>query len=133
MGVSDGGIVTWAVPLAGTYTITITAKDTITGLSGQAILTLRVADGGLTITAPAMNGTAGKVLTGNITISAPAATALSIAIAGAPMGMTFSASGLVITARWASPVAGSYTMTVSAFDSLGLTAQTLVPITVAAH
>ena len=132
MAISTSGVVTWAKPLAGTYAVTITAKDTKTGLSGQGVITVKVATSGPSIVAPAMNGVAGKLLTGSIAISAPGATSLSVTIAGAPMGMTFSISGLTITASWASPVAGSYTLKVSVVDSLGLTAQALVPITVAA-
>ena len=56
-----------------------------------------------------------------------------MSISGAPLGMSFSVSGLTITARWASAVLGSYSLKVSAVDSAHLTAQATVPITITAH
>ena len=80
-----------------------------------------------------MTGVAGKPLSGTITIADPGATALSVSISGVPLGMSFSANGLTLTANWASPVTGSYTLKVVVQDSAGLSAQASVPITVTAH
>ncbi|MEB0276817.1 hypothetical protein, partial [Cryobacterium sp. 5B3] len=61
------------------------------------------------------------------------ASSASISIAGAPLGMSFSLSGaIVITASWATPVTGNYTLTVTLTDNLGRTAKALVPITITA-
>jgi subtilase family serine protease len=132
MAISSTGVVSWANPVLGTYNVTVTAKDSKTGLSGQGVYTVKIATNGPTISAPAATGAAGKVLKGTITISDPAATSLSISISGAPLGMGFSASGLSITYTWNSPVVGSYNLKVSVVDSLGLTAQATVPITITA-
>ena len=124
------GAVTWSAPVLGNYSVVVTAKDTKTGLSGKGTYTVQITSGGLTITAPAMVGVVGKLLTGTIAISAPAGTSFSVSISGVPWGMGFSISGTTITALWAAPVAGSYQLTVVAKDSAGRTTQALVPITV---
>jgi hypothetical protein len=135
MAISATGVVSWAKPVQGSYTVTVTAKDSITGLSGQGKLTVTIAaaaTAGPTITAAAMNGVVGKALTGSINITAPGATFLSISITNAPLGMTFTVSGQTVTARWASPVLGSYSLKVVVTDSAGRSAQATVPITIAA-
>jgi hypothetical protein len=134
MAISSTGAATWAKPVAGSYSVTVTAKDTKTGLSGHGIYTVNIsAAAGPVITAPAMTGVVGKPLTGAISISDPGATTLSVSLSGVPMGMMFSVSGLTITANWASPVQGNYSMTVSVVDSAGHSAQVIVPITITAN
>lgn len=134
MSISTTGAVTWPTPAAGTYAVTVTAKDTKTGLSGKGVYTVTItAAAGPLITAPAMTGVAGKPLTGTISISDPGATSLSVSLSGVPMGMGFSINGLTITAHWASPVVGNYSMAVTVVDSAGLSAKTTVPITITAH
>ena len=132
MAISAAGVVSWAKPVLGTYSVTIIAKDSKTGLSGQAVTTVKIAAAGPTITAAAMKGVAGKAMSGSIVLTAPGATSLRISIDGAPLGMQFSMSGLTITATWPQPVAGSYTLKVVALDNNGLTAQLNVPVTVTA-
>jgi hypothetical protein len=130
MTVSSAGLVTWASPVLGTFTVTAIARDTKTGLTGQGIYTVKIAAAGPVIAAPAMTGTAGVPLTGTISISDPGATSVSVSISGVPWGMGFSMSGLTITANWASPVAGTYSLKIVVVDSAGLTAQAIVPITI---
>ncbi len=132
MAISAAGVVSWAKPVLGTYSVTIIAKDSKTGLSGQAVATVKIAAAGPTITAAAMTGVAGKAMSGSIVLTAPGATSLRISIDGAPLGMQFSMSGLTITAYWPQPVTGSYTLKVVALDNNGLTAQLNVPVTVTA-
>ncbi len=135
MSVSSTGLVSWASPVLGSYAVTVTVKDSKTGLSGQGVYTVKIVAApvaGPVITAPAMSGVVGKVLTGSIAISDPGATSLSISITGAPLGMSFSISGLTLNASWPSPVLGSYSLKVSVQDSAGLSAQAVVPITVTA-
>ncbi|PVX36930.1 S53 family peptidase [Janthinobacterium sp. 78] len=132
MAISAAGVVSWAKPVLGTYSVTIIAKDSKTGLSGQAVTTVKIAAAGPTITAAAMKGVAGKAMSGSIVLTAPGATSLRISIDGAPLGMQFSMSGLTITATWPQPVAGSYTLKVVALDNNGLTAQLNVPVNVTA-
>ena len=130
MSISTTGVVSWASPIAGTYSVTVVAKDTKTGLTGQGVYTVTVVASGLTITAPAMTGVAGKAISGSITISAPGATGISLSISNVPLGMTFSMSGLTINCYWASPVTGTYSLAVSVVDSLGRKATATVPVTV---
>lgn len=129
---STTGMVSWSSPVRGTYSVVVNAKDTKTGLSGKGTYSVQIATSALTITAPAMTGVAGKVLTGKIAISAQPGTSLSVSITGVPFGMGFSISGTTITATWPSPVTGNYQLTVVAKDSAGRTAQALVPITITA-
>lgn len=130
MTIASTGVVSWVKPVLGTYSVTVTAKDSKTGLSGFAVYTVKIANAGPVITAAAATGVAGKALSGSISITDPGATALSISISGAPLGMGFSASGLTINYTWASPVAGSYNLKVTAVDNAGLSATATVPITV---
>ncbi|CAM2946810.1 putative Ig domain-containing protein [Janthinobacterium lividum] len=133
MAVSAAGVVSWASPVLGSYSVAIIAKDTRTGLTGQAVAAVKIAAAGPTISAAAMTGVAGKAMSGSIVLTAPGANALWISILGAPLGMQFSMSGMTITARWPLPVTGSYALRVVALDSNGLTAQLNVPITVTAR
>ena len=132
MSINAAGVVSWASPVLGSYNVTVIAKDSKTGLSGQAVATVKIAAAGPTITAAAMTGVAGKAMSGSIVLTAPGATSLRISIDGAPLGMQFSMSGLTITAYWPQPVTGSYTLKVVALDNNGLTAQLNVPVTVTA-
>lgn len=126
------GAVTWANPVAGTFPVIATAKDSKTGLSGQGVYTVTISKSGLVITAPAASSVAGQVMHGSIAISAPGATYISTSITGAPLGMSFSSSGLVINYSWASPVTGNYSLVVTVSDSTGQTAKATIPITIRA-
>jgi hypothetical protein len=130
MSISSTGVVSWAKPVLGTYSVTVVAKDTKTGLSGSGVFTVKIATVGPVITAPAMTGVAGKALSGSISISDPGVTYISVSISGVPLGMGFSMSGMSFTAKWASPTVGSYSMKITVTDSAGLTAQVTVPITI---
>jgi len=134
MTISSAGVIAWSNPVAGTYSITVTARDAKTGLSGQGIISVSIASAtsvaGPVIVAPAMSGTAGKTLTGTVTVTDPGVSAISISISNSPMGMLFSVNGLTITASWPNPKAGTYSMTVSVSDSAGHSAKTTVPITI---
>jgi len=135
MTISSAGVITWSNPVAGNYSVTATAKDGKTGLSGQGVISVAIASAtttasGPVIVAPAISGTAGKTLTGTITITDPGVSAISISISGAPLGMLFTANGLTITASWPNPIAGTYSMVVSVSDSAGHSAKTTVPVTI---
>ena len=132
MAITRTGVVSWASPVAGSYTVKVVARDTKTGLTGQGTLTVQIAAGaGLSITAAPISGKAGQALSGSIAITAPGATSVSITISGVPLGMMFTPSGLSFKISWASPVKGSYSLNVVVKDSLGRTASTTLPISVA--
>lgn len=133
MAISSAGAVTWPTPLAGTYSVTVTARDPKTGQSGQGVFMVKItAAAGPVVTAAAMTGVVGQSLTGMISISDPGVSSLSVSISGAPMGMMFSVTGLTFTTRWASPVLGSYSLKISVADSAGRSTQTIIPITITA-
>ena len=132
MAISSSGVLSWASPVAGSYNVTVVAKDSKTGLSGQGVYTVRIAAAGPVITAAAMSGVVGKALSGTISIADATSNSLSISISGVPLGMTFAVSGYTINAKWSYPVAGSYNLKVVATDANGLSATTTIPVTVAA-
>jgi len=132
MTVASTGVVSWAKPVLGSYTVTVMAKDSKTGLTGQGVYTVKIATAGPVISATAMTGVAGKPLTGSISITDSTATSVQISISGVPLGMGFSMSGTTITASWPSPVTGSYSLKVTAIDNAGLSAQMIIPLTITA-
>ncbi|MYM69665.1 peptidase S53 [Pseudoduganella sp. FT55W] len=145
MAISSAGVVSWAAPVAGTYAVTVTAKDSKTGLSGQGVYTVVIAAASTTatttkpsatppvITATALSGVAGKALSGTIGVKVSNSGAVSLAISGAPLGMMFTASGMNVVVSWASPVTGSYTLKLTATDSTGASATASIPVTIKAR
>ncbi|SDH23706.1 MULTISPECIES: S53 family peptidase [unclassified Duganella] len=150
MSISSAGVVSWAAPVVGTYSVTITAKDSVNGLSGSGVITVVIAaassssntttttttttaSGGPVIKASAMTGVANRALSGTISISDATSKSVSVSISGAPLGMTFQVNGMQITATWAAPKVGSYTLKVVATDSNGASAAASIPVTVTAR
>jgi hypothetical protein len=133
MAISATGVLTWSSPVAGTYAVTVSAKDTRTGLTGSAVCTVTVTKAGPVITAAAMSGVAGKALHGTISFVDSTSNALSISISGVPAGMSFASNGATLAATWASPVTGNYVLNVSAKDGNGASAAQSVPVMITAH
>jgi hypothetical protein len=134
MSISSSGVITWSNPAAGTYTVTVIAKDTRTGLSGQGICTVTIARSGPVITATALTGVAGHPLAGTISFSDSTSNSLGVSIGGIPAGMTLSLSGPgTISIRWSSPVTGNYTLSVTVTDGSGLKATLNVPVSISSH
>ena len=132
MSISTSGVISWPIPILGSYAVTVIVKDTKTGLSSQGIYTFKIAVAGPVITSSAMTGVVGKPVSGTISLADAGATSLSVTISGAPLGMTFSVSGMNVIAYWANPVLGSYSLKVSVTDSAKLSAQATVPISITA-
>lgn len=132
MSIGSTGVISWASPVVGSYAVTVIARDSKTGLTGRGVVTVNIASTVPSITAAAINGVAGKAVSGSIVIGAPAGRSLSVSISGVPMGMSFSVSGLTLTANWPKPVAGSYSLKVVAVDSTGQSATANVPVIIAA-
>ena len=132
MAVSSTGVVSWSKPVAGKYAVTVTAKDSVTGLSGSGVFNVSINAAGPQIVASSMVAKVGTTLTGTITITDPGATSLNVSISGVPMGMSFAMNGLTLNVSWANPVVGNYTMLVAVTDSAGLTSQLSVPVTITA-
>ena len=116
MTISTAGVLTWAKPVAGIYSVTVKASDAITGESGSAVYSITVDSASPIISAPAITGTAGKLLTGTITVT-DIAPSISVSIANAPVGMTFKPNGSTVLISWADAVHGKYNLTVTAIDS----------------
>jgi hypothetical protein len=113
MTIGGGGAVTWASPVAGAYSVTVTATDTTTNLTGQGVYKVTIAaPAPPTVTSMSISGTAGVAISHQVTVTSPDITTL--ALSGAPSGVTLSSSGLL---SWSNPVQGSYTTTVTAKDT----------------
>ena len=140
MTIDASGAVSWSKPVVGTYLVTVTAKDSVTGLSGSAVypVTITAAPtpaasgaGNLSlILYKGMSGKAGTTVTGSISVNDPHVAWYSLSISGAPMGMTFSINGQSISASWPDAVKGSYTIVVTVSDSAGHNATLNIPVAV---
>lgn len=113
------------------------ASALLTSLSGASVTTsgsttTTTASSAPQLTTTSLTGSAGKVFSATIGYSAPGATSLSISIAGAPSGMTFSATSAGIAVSWPSPVAGSTTLVITLKDNLGQTTTGSVKVTIGA-
>ena len=136
MQISSIGVVSWANPVAGNYTVTIIAKDSKTGVSGQGVYNIAVGSAtGPAITGTGLTGVAGKALSGMISISDASASIVGVGIGGAPLTMSFSPVGGInnIAINWPSPVTGTYTLQVMATDSAGHSTQTSLTLTITSH
>ena len=129
MTINSGGAVAWASPVAGAYAVTVTATDTTAKLSGQGIYKVTIAaPAPPSVTAASISGTAGVAISHQISVTSPDTTTL--ALSGAPSGLTLSASGLL---SWSNPVQGTYTATVTAKDTKSsLSGQGTVKLIIAA-
>jgi hypothetical protein len=130
MSIAATGVVSWAAPVAGRYAVKATAKDTKTGLSGSGSYTVTIAPPGPVLSATALTGVAGRPLSGTIAVSDATSTSVSLTISGVPPGMTFAPVAGAVNVSWPAPVAGSYTLRISAKDGNGLTAAASVPVTI---
>lgn len=128
MTINADGQLGWPVPVAGSYAVTVTAKDTVTGLSGKGVVTVRIETPTLapTVASTAITGRVGTALSYKLTVSAQ--NAVTYSMTGAPAGLTISSTG---TLGWAKPVQGSTTFVVIAKDSKnGLSGQGQIKLTI---
>jgi Putative Ig domain len=113
MTLSTAGILSWPAPATGTYSLTVTARDTKTGLTGQGKLSINIQPPKApTVTAANVSATAGNAL--SFTVAVSAVDPVTWTLSGAPAGMAISSAGVI---RWPDPLAGRYTITVSARDT----------------
>jgi len=129
MTVSTAGLVTWANPVLGSYSVTVTATDTQTGLSGHGVYSVTIANPAPpAVASETIDGTAGSAL--SFTVLVTDVNPVTLSLTGAPSGMTISSAGVV---SWASPVAGSHSVTVTAKDTRnGLTGVGTYDVVIAA-
>ncbi len=128
MSISGSGVVSWAKPVVGSYSVAVTAKDSKTGLSGQGLYTVKIDAIPPTVSSGNISGKAGTALKFNVKVTS--ANPASLSLGGAPTGMSISSAGVV---SWAKPVTGSYKVTVTAKDSKnGLSGQGIYSIAISA-
>ncbi len=135
MAIASTGTLSWASPVAGTYAVTVSAKDTTTGLSGQGIVTVTIAPAAPPPSAPvikaaALTGVAGKALSGSFSVSSTSSSVLRITITGVPAGMGFTVSGQTTLIQWAKPVTGQYALAITVADAAGLSSKATIPVTI---
>ncbi|WP_322042173.1 S53 family peptidase [Paraburkholderia sp. J67] len=136
VSISATGLITWPWPLAGTYSFAVSVTDTKSGKTSttQARAQISVDPLAPVITASPINGVAGSPLTANVRVSNAAGGPITLYITGAPAGMTLGVGGPgTFVVAWARPVAGSYTLTVTANNSSGLSSQVQIPVTIKAN
>ena len=124
------GNITWASPVAGNYTVQVSAIDTVNGLSGSATATLElIAAQAPVVTAAAVSAKSGVPWQYTVRASSTALDTLQFALAGAPPGMSIDATGRM---NWSAPVPGSYPVVVTATSSLsGLSGSATIRVQVA--
>jgi len=123
------GVVSWPAPVAGSYSIGAHAFDALTGLSGQATISLVVvAPQPPAVAGGTVSGVAGTPLL--FSAQATDVNAVTYSLSGAPSGMTVSTSGVV---SWTDPLAGTHAVTVTAKDATtGLSGHGLYTLTISA-
>jgi subtilase family serine protease len=121
----------WGTPNATALWTSLGAATASTTTSSSAPTTsTTTASSGLLLSSTALNGVAGKPLSGSIGYSATGATALSVSITGAPAGMGFGATGTGIAVTWPSPVLGRSTLSITLKDNLGRSTSGTVIVTI---
>jgi hypothetical protein len=138
MSIGSTGVIAWNTPILGTYVVTVTARDSVTGLTGKGVDTFAITPAGPAIAATNIKGVAGQSLAGSITFSDSSTSSLSIMISGVPAGMSFTVSGSglngdVLAMKWAAPVTGTYALLVTVTDAQKLSATATIPVTITAH
>ncbi|MCK9685817.1 putative Ig domain-containing protein [Scleromatobacter humisilvae] len=130
---STTGALSWASPVAGSYTFTATVKDSY-GYSSTQTETLTVAAPAVVVTnhAPTLapvhwNTKAGTAFSTMVTGHDPDGGALSYTATGAPAGFNLMVSGFVYYPK---AVKGSYAITVTVRDSKGAATSAVMTLTV---
>lgn len=133
MAIAATGVVSWAAPVAGSYAVGVTARDSKTALTGQAVykLTITAPPSALAppvVAAATVSGQVGTAL--RYTATASAANALTWSLSGAPAGMVIASNGVL---SWPSPLAGNYNVKLTARDSkTGSTGQGTLSVQISA-
>ncbi|MGZ3236098.1 MAG: S8 family serine peptidase [Burkholderiaceae bacterium] len=117
---------TFTAPATGTYTFQLTVTDSA-AQSSTATATVHVNSPPVLTTIAAQTGQAGHALTFNVGATDVDGDALNFSANSIPSGATLSSAGVF---NWASPAAGSYTMTYYANDGYVNSAQGSVSITI---
>ncbi len=117
MAIDTRGVLTWAKPLKGTYSVGVVAQDA-KGASGSGTVNLEVtAPNRIPVPpqSPTFTAYTGYALAADVPFTDPDGDTLNYALSGAPAGMTINAATGRIS--WPKPRAGSWVFYVKAFDS----------------
>lgn len=126
------GVMTWSNPIAGTYNVAVTARDS-NGTMATGTITWSVASSagttannvttvsGISIEAPNLSVTAGKAVVLPLSIKNANSTSgsVSVALTGVPLGMTWKVNStrgsmMQLEGRWEAAVKGNYSINVKA-------------------
>ena len=70
MSINASGVVSWAAPVRGTYDVTVSARDAVTGLSGQGLYTITINAAQPPVVASAsLTGTSGAALNYSVSVT----------------------------------------------------------------
>jgi hypothetical protein len=121
LSISSSGLITGTPTVAGTSSVTVTARDS-TGVSGSASFTWTISGGTgatVSVTNPGgQSGTVGTAISGVqvVATDSTAGQTLTFTASGLPAGLSISSSGLITGTP---TVAGTSSVTVTATDSAG--------------
>ena len=129
---ASNGALSWASPVAGSYTFTARVADSYGYATTQTdVLTIAAAvaaNHAPTFAATTLSEKAGATFAVRVAGSDADGDAMTYSVAGAPSGLTLMAAGIL---TWSSPVKGTYRLTVTVRDSHGATGSGVVTLVVA--
>ncbi len=129
---ASNGAMSWASPVAGSYTFTARATDsygyTATQTDVLAIAATAAVNHAPTIAATTLSEKAGATFAVRVAGSDADGDAMTYSVAGAPSGLKLMSAGIL---TWASPVKGTYRLTVTVRDSHGATGSGVITLIVA--
>lgn len=126
----SGGTLIWPQPTTGSWTITITARDS-GGLaaSGRYMLEIAAPNRAPALATTSFAGTAGQPFAAALRATDPDGDAVTFSAAGAlPAGLTLNAQGAL---AWPRPVAGTHRFTIVATDVLGARGSASITLVIA--
>lgn len=128
MMVSSAGVVSWAKPVTGTYTVGVVVKAA-TGGVGSSNLVVTVAAGNKppVISTPSLAGVAGAPFSVAMQAIDPDGDPVEFGMSYGPSGLAMSLSGEL---NWAQPEKGKYIFIVTARDPQGSTSMVAINLTI---
>jgi len=132
LAVSGAGAVSWASPPAGTYTFTVTVRNSAgRSASGNVTLLIAPAPAAPTVPGGALMAKTGSAVSLPLGITAPAnAGTITYLASGAPAGVAVTSAGVL---TWSKAVAGIYPIKVTATNAYGKAASGTYTLTVIAQ
>jgi hypothetical protein len=135
MTINAQGVLSWPNPATGAYSVTVQAKDSKTALVGSGVINVTIGgSAGPSIMSTVLKGVVGKAFTGTVTITDASASLVGVGFSASNAGVKFNTQlGMAsTTVSWAAPVAGTFTVSVSATDSAGKSSWAYIPLVITA-